>query len=149
MKPRLLLLIVGILLSAIVIYLKTPNLSPNSGKILKLTIASQILSVEVADTRELQTQGLSGRESLEQNSGMYFVFPDKTKRTIWMKDMKFPLDVIWLRDGSVVEITENLIPSGRNLPIITSREGVDAFLEIEAGFAKRNQVRVGQKVSLD
>ncbi|MCI0619921.1 DUF192 domain-containing protein [Candidatus Wolfebacteria bacterium] len=56
--------------------------------------------VEVADTSALRTQGLSGRASLASGTGMLFVFEREDTYGFWMKDMRFPIDIIWLRPVS-------------------------------------------------
>ena len=55
-------------------------------------------SVDMAVTDAERQQGLSGRETMAQDTGMLFVFEDEQPRQFWMKDMRFPLDIIWI-DG--------------------------------------------------
>ena len=55
-------------------------------------------SVDMAVTAPERQQGLSGREFMAQDAGMLFVFEDEQPRHFWMKDMRFPLDIIWI-DG--------------------------------------------------
>ena len=55
-------------------------------------------SVDMAVTEPERRQGLSGREFMAQDAGMLFVFEDEQPRQFWMKDMRFPLDIIWI-DG--------------------------------------------------
>ena len=57
-----------------------------------------VYSVDMAVTAEERQQGLSGREFMAQDAGMLFVFEDEQPRQFWMKDMRFPLDIIWI-DG--------------------------------------------------
>ena len=52
--------------------------------------------MDLADTPEKRFQGLSGREILEEGTGMLFVFQEERQHTFWMKDMRFPLDMIWI-----------------------------------------------------
>jgi hypothetical protein len=70
------------------------------------------LNVEVADTPEKRTQGLSGRDSIKPIQGMLFVFDRPDYYGFWMKDMQFPIDIIWISaDLKVVGITTGLLPS--------------------------------------
>ena len=55
-------------------------------------------SVDMAVTDAERQQGLSGREFMAQDAGMLFVFEGEQPRQFWMKDMRFPLDIIWI-DG--------------------------------------------------
>src|SRR5690349_12394377 len=64
----------------------------------RITIDNATFSVVVAKTPEEREKGLSGRDSLAQNSGMLFVFDHPDTYTFWMKGMKFPLDMIFIKD---------------------------------------------------
>ena len=55
-------------------------------------------TVDVAVKPGERQQGLSGRETMAQDTGMLFVFEEEEPLTFWMKDMRFPLDIIWI-DG--------------------------------------------------
>ena len=117
-----------------------------------VTIAEQTLSVQVADTPELREQGLSGRESLGENEGMLFKFPVAGKYGFWMKDMKFPLDLIWIKDGKVAEVTLNAKPEpgvqDSALYRYVSQQEIDSVLEVNAGWAVQNKIRVGDSVDV-
>ena len=112
------------------------------------------VKVEIADTPAKRTQGLSGRESLAENAGMIFIFPEPKIQNFWMKDMKFPIDIIWIRqtaDGDrVVGFVENAPPasgqSENNLTIYSSPENVDRVLEINAGLVKKWGIKVGDQI---
>ena len=70
------------------------------------------LDVEIADTRERQIQGLSGRESLGENSGMLFVYEEPGLPGIWMKDMNFPIDIVWITsEKRIVSTSKDIDPS--------------------------------------
>lgn len=69
------------------------------------------LRVEIANTDEERMQGLSGRNNLDNVNGMLFVFPESDYHAIWMKDMKFAIDIIWIdEDLTVINITKNVTP---------------------------------------
>ena len=107
---------------------------------------------QVADDAAERAQGLSGRPRLARNAGMYFVLPDTTTR-FWMKGMRFPLDMLWIRDDRVVDVTARA-PKPRpgtaesRLPLYSSSRPADRVLEVNAGWAKRNGVQVGDSVRL-
>jgi len=74
-------------------------------------IAGQDIKVDLALTEAQREQGLSGRQSLNENEGMLFVFDSPGNYPFWMKDMNFPIDIIWLsEDGSVIYIKKNALP---------------------------------------
>lgn len=97
-----------------------------------------------------QILGLSGRSSLCALCGMVFVFRQAQIQNFWMKEMKFPLDMIFIRDHKVVEIVENVPvkkPAGET-PRVRSQEPADMVLEVNAGFVVKNHVALGDEVKL-
>jgi uncharacterized membrane protein (UPF0127 family) len=117
-------------------------------------INNKIIKVEIADTPESQYQGLSNRESLCADCGMLFKFKEKEIKTFVMRDMKFPLDIIWIDDnhrssgaGIIVGISKNLAPEGSDYKnFYRSPAPVDYVLEVNAGFADENNIKVGDKI---
>src|SRR6185503_8271922 len=112
-----------------------------------LTIGSSKITVEIADTDETRRQGLSGRESMDENSGMLFDFRNtsNTKPAFWMKETRFDLDFIWIKNNRVVEITKNVPHPDAgtpetNLPTYKPSQEVDMVLEVNAGYADRNNI---------
>lgn len=111
------------------------------------------IEAEVADSPGERAKGLSGRRSLGEGKGMLFVFEEKDVRAqFWMKDMNFPIDIIWIDDGEVVHIDKNAQPveAGTpeiNIPLFTANQTIDYVLEIKAGEADRLGIEVGENVS--
>src|SRR3989344_3587537 len=74
-------------------------------------IAGEKIHVMLALTPIEQQQGLSGRDGLKDDEGMLFVFANSGEHLFWMKDMKFPIDIIWLNDNrEVIYIKKNARP---------------------------------------
>jgi len=121
-------------------------------KQMQISVGSQTFSVEVADSLKSRAKGLSERESMEEKTGMYFIFPIKAKYSIWMKDMYFPLDIVWIADGKVVGFKELAETPGSNdlleLPTYYPPEPVNAVLELNAGSVKKFGLKVGDAVTL-
>jgi uncharacterized membrane protein (UPF0127 family) len=68
--------------------------------------------VDVADTQIERVQGLSGRSKMDNSNGMLFVFDTADYHEIWMKDMLFPIDIIWIgEDLKVISIDSAVQPS--------------------------------------
>ena len=111
-----------------------------------LKIGNKELSVYVADTPQEWSQGLSGLPSLAPDSGMLFIFNDSDSSYMWMKDMKFSLDFIWIDDDlKVVEYKENVSPS--TYPqTFTSHKPVKYVLEVNAGWVAKNNIQIGDQV---
>lgn len=67
--------------------------------------------LDIAQTQESRTRGLSDRRSLCSECGMLFVFPESARHGFWMKDMHFPIDIIWLNaDKDIVYIERHVSP---------------------------------------
>lgn len=119
------------------------SLPPSSNPFGAFMLAQTPLSLEFAKSAQEQERGLSGRTSLAPLSGMLFLFDAPGLYGVWMKDMHFPLDILWL-DGKkrVVAIEENALPS--SYPHIF-RPSVPArfILEVNAGFVAKNHIVVG------
>ncbi|NTW22158.1 DUF192 domain-containing protein [Candidatus Falkowbacteria bacterium] len=113
-----------------------------------LTVGGKTVEIELARTSAERIKGLSGHAPLKQNQGMLFVFNEYTPRTFWMKDMLFPLDIIWIKDDTVTKISPDLPPEGSNpQKLYESGEAVNYVLEVSAGWAQMNKIKAGDKVS--
>lgn len=88
------------------------------------------------------------RESLCPDCGMLFVFPRQERYAFWMKNMRFPLDFIWIgEDKKVSAIITDVPPcSGDYCPTVASGEKVKYVLEVNAGFAAKHNIKVSDKV---
>ncbi len=112
------------------------------------------LKVDIAENKASWNQGLSGRNRLPNGEGMLFIFPSpQVGIAFWMKEMQFPIDIIWLREHTIVGITPQVpvpLPGTSDQELIRySPEGVvDMVLEVPAGWSGANNVKIGQKISL-
>lgn len=111
-------------------------------------------NVDLANTAAKRIQGLSGRPKLADNEGMLFLFPTSTRQSFWMKDMQFPLDMIWIKGDTVVGVAANAPApapgtSILNLPQYVSPEPVDKVLEINAGLAAKYGIGKGDTVTIN
>ena len=108
--------------------------------------------VELAETSQQVTRGLSGRDSLPPGTGMLFVHKEEKRYTFWMKDMRFPLDMIWIDARCTVADISAQVPapdpgqSDRSLPLISPNTPVLHVLEINAGVAAGEGVSIGDAV---
>lgn len=113
----------------------------------QVEIKGQVFYVEVPETRAEKARGLGGRESLAPDEGMLFVYNSPRRLSFWMKDMLIPLDFIWIRDGEVVRVDENIKPEDYQPPkTLSPEEKIDKVLELNAGAVEKNGIRVGDKV---
>jgi len=111
-----------------------------------IQIGDVALQVEIADTQDKREQGLSNRESLGERRGMLFLFEKPERYGFWMKEMNFAIDIIWIdKDKSVVEITANVDP--KTFPeIFYPKEIIQYIIETQAGWAKVNEIQLGDKI---
>ena len=112
------------------------------------TSTGEEIPVEVADTLKKRSLGLGKRTSLKKGWGMLFVFEKRKPHRFWMKDMQFPLDIIWLDNHRIVHIIHNAKPvNSRDEPeIMTSPVPVNFVLEIAAGRAAKLRLKTGQRM---
>lgn len=94
-----------------------------------------VWKLEIAHTDALRSRGLGGRDNLSQGNGMLFLFKNPDRYGFWMQGMKFPLDMIFLRQGEVIHIERGIQP-GDNKVVIPPAV-VDQVLELNAGEAAR------------
>ena len=120
-----------------------------------ITMPNGVLVAEVVDTPASRELGLSGRSSMRDNEGMMFVFDHPGRYGFWMKDMLFPLDIVWInQNGVVVHIERNLSPvSYRVLPRTNPETFINTpdasyVLEVNAGRADEYGLYLGSKVKI-
>ena len=112
------------------------------------------VALEVADDPDERTNGLSRRDGLAENVGMLFVWDEETSHSLWMKQMRFDLDFIWLDAGKrVVSIDANVPvqPGAADSELVLYRpDGPVLYaIELEAGEAARLGVAVGGVVEFE
>jgi hypothetical protein len=77
------------------------------------------VTAEVADDEASRTRGLSGRDRLDPDAGMLFLLPGDSP-SFWMKGMRFPIDIVWIKGGRVVDVTAGVQPpAGTNEALAT------------------------------
>jgi uncharacterized membrane protein (UPF0127 family) len=118
----------------------------------KVTLNGIELIADLAATNEQMAQGLSVKDALAENEAMLFVFDTAQDHSFWMKNMKFPIDIIWLDSNrTIVHIEHNLQPC--NLDVLCPKYKPDNnsalyVLETVAGFAEKHDIVEGTRVEL-
>lgn len=112
-------------------------------------IGERTYRVEVAQTLTQKAKGLAGRDLLEAGTGMLFPFGSASKLAFTMHGMRFPLDIIWIADGKIVDIAQNLQPD-EGVMMSSYRPSVpaDTVLELNAGVAEKDGLKVGDLVQI-
>ncbi len=112
-----------------------------------VTINKQAVNVQIADSEYLRYQGLSNQKKLCELCGMLFIFPDKKVENIVMRNMNFPLDVIYIDGNKIIKIDANILPEGENPSIIYSSElPVDSIIEVNSSFTDKYNINVGDEI---
>jgi uncharacterized protein len=129
---------------------RAPPSSPNCCyRQLNITVNGIELVADVAATQDQRTKGLSVKDALAENEAMLFVFDTAYKHPFWMKNMKFPIDIIWLNsDKTVIHIEHNLKPCGFDLFCMTyephNNNSKSLYVvETVAGFAEKHNIVEG------
>lgn len=110
-----------------------------------------LIDVDVAATAQTLERGLSGRKNLENDEGMLFLFATKQRYVFWMKGMRIPIDILWIDEGRVVDISAEVPVPGPDGYLATYRPSVpvDTVLEVPAGFVELNGVTIGVVVAYE
>jgi|SRR3989344_4381612 len=112
----------------------------------QLKIDGAIINIEIADTDEERNRGLSGRESLSESSGMLFTFDKPGLHGIWMKDMKFPIDIAWIdAQKTVIGVEKNVSPDTFPQVFYPPSDAL-YVLEVSAGTFEKNHIDIGETV---
>ncbi len=114
-------------------------------KILK--IGGITLNIDIVNTEAEREKGLSGREGLEENEGMLFVFEKEGYYGFWMKDMKFAIDIVWLdKNKKIVHVEKNVSPE--TYPKVFNSPIPNLYvLETPVGFLVKNNIQIGDLVA--
>ncbi|MEK7184544.1 MAG: DUF192 domain-containing protein [Patescibacteria group bacterium] len=113
-----------------------------------LYIDNQKISLIIADSSETRIRGLSGMRKLAKDTAMLFVFDKPDKYGIWMKDMKFPIDIIWLDENQkIIYIEENISPKTYPKVFMSDQQSL-YVLETNIDFVKNYNLKVGNILNI-
>lgn len=145
-----LLLLVG---AAYFVLGNNPGFSAFNGK--TASVKGQTIKLEIADTDEERIRGLSGRASLADNAGMLFIFEKPDRYQFWMKDVRFSLDIIFIKENRIITIHRNISPIIKegasdvpNLTIYGPSELADTVLEVRGGFSDKYGIKEGDIIEI-
>lgn len=145
------LLIVGILVAGVgsfALFQTYRSGWESGGDRTEVRINGHEFQVEVVRTEAARERGLSGRDSLCVDCGMLFVFDQPDRYGFWMKEMKFPLDIVWIIDNRVSYIKKDVSQQDQT-HVYLPPDPADKILEIQAGDSERFGIREGSVVSVE
>lgn len=143
----LLILLIVICLGIFVTIIKLTN-SVNKPMV---TINEKKFSAEIAKTDLQKEKGLSIYNKINDDFAMVFPFVNPGFYTFWMKDMKFSIDIIYVKNNKIVDIFQN-IPYPKSatspLPFYKPSNLSDTVLEINSGLSKKYNFKKGNSVKI-
>jgi uncharacterized membrane protein (UPF0127 family) len=114
-------------------------------------LKGQRFSVEIADTPDSWALGLMFRDQLPANHGMLFIFPREAPRSIWMKNTRIALDIMYFdRKLKLISTAANARPCRvQACPGYPSTGPAQYVLELNAGKASELGVVPGDVLVLE
>ncbi len=114
------------------------------------SLGKKIYHFEIVNNNNSRIQGLSGRTEIGSD-GLLFVFNHPNFHGIWMKDMLFDLDLIWLKDGVVVDFDlsvskPKLGTSLNSLLVYQPQQKANLVIEVPVGFVEQEKIKIGDKL---
>lgn len=143
--------IIFVLFALIILFILIINLPLNKNTP-SVTINNKTFNVDVAKTDSEKEKGLAVYNSLALNKGMIFIYKNADYYAFWMKDMKFPIDIIYINKNIIVDIFKNVpIKKSENetLSIIKPKAKADTVLEINAGLSDKYNFKTGDFVKIN
>ena len=129
------------------------NNSPVSTVFLEGNKTLAELQLEKADTREERRKGLMNRKSLDNNSGMLFIWDDSSNRTFWMKNTYVPLDIVFVTAEKTIRTIKEAEPqpnvTEENLELYSSEGPAKYVIETNRNFTDQEDIEKGDKVSFN
>jgi uncharacterized membrane protein (UPF0127 family) len=143
---KAIVIIVGALFITWVFFSVRSYLSYSSYEKEKILIKSSVFLGYVADTEEKRIKGLSGKAFLPSNTSMIFEFDTPDTYGIWMKDMLFPIDIIWLdKNKMIVNLISNADPESYPHVYYPPKDSL-YVLETRAGLIKDKGLKLGDEI---
>ena len=123
----------------------------DTNDVVRVYIDNVYVDAVIADSTLERTRGLMFKDNLNETEGMFFVFDTEGYHKFWMKNMNFPIDIIWINANlSIVHIEQNVPPcKDDDCPSYPPSKPAKYVLEVKANFTERNKIKVGNTISLD
>jgi uncharacterized membrane protein (UPF0127 family) len=122
------------------------NIPPKPEHITYVKIAGQSVKVDVVATFAEREKGLSGRAGLRDTEGMFFIFDTPGDYPFWMKDMNFPIDIIWISENKEIVYIKKYARPELYPEIYDPHMNSKYVLEVVAGFSDKNNLNIGDKI---
>ncbi|MBN2095834.1 DUF192 domain-containing protein [Candidatus Peregrinibacteria bacterium] len=109
------------------------------------------LKVEIADTFEQRQKGLMYRKHLDVGRGMLFVYIEPVLPSFWMKNMRFPLDIIFIGEDLRVKTIHEKVPPCETEPceLYSPSSRIRYVLEVPGGYSSLFKIKPGDRLEFD
>ena len=114
----------------------------------KINICGRNLYVDISDSTLERKQGLSGREYIGESEGMLFMFERPQIAGFWMKDMLFPIDIIWINEDMEIVGVEREVSPETFPKVFYSGVPIKYVLEANSGFFALNKCSISDKLEV-
>jgi hypothetical protein len=114
-------------------------------------INNHSFKLELAITNSQKSKGLAKYEKISNDFGMLFLMGKADYYNFWMKDMKFPIDIIYIKDDKIVDLFKNVEnpKSKSEIPkSVKPKFPADKILEINAGLSNKYNFKKGDSVKI-
>jgi uncharacterized membrane protein (UPF0127 family) len=113
-------------------------------------LGNGVFDARIAYTQADREKGLGGVSSIAENQALILAFPRESTWGIWMRDMKVPIDILWLdKDKKVVEIVKKASPEDGEKTVFVPKKDARYVVELPAGTADAKAIRVGRTAIFD
>lgn len=109
----------------------------------QITINGNVIKAEVVDERAEREKGLGGRTCIGEDQSMLFIFDRPGSYPIWMKDMKFPIDIIWISESKQVVKVQSNVAQDTYPQTFANEKPAKYVLEMQAGRAAGLGIQAG------
>jgi uncharacterized membrane protein (UPF0127 family) len=134
------------LVGAAAFFVLWPQLQPHT----TVRIGDGVFKTRVASTEEDRVKGLSGTAKLHEGDALLLVFDHESEWPIWMKEMKYPIDIVWLnKDKKVVHIVKNAPPESYPYESFSPKRPAKYILELSAGTVEKKSIIIDAQAAFD
>lgn len=116
-------------------------------EIADVKIGQSEIIAQTACTNEKQAKGLMFVENLNRNEGMLFVFEKEQILSFWMKNTLIPLDIIFINKNKEIVGIKSMKPN--DLTPVSSDKNSSYALEVNEGVSKKNNWKIGDKITIN
>ena len=116
----------------------------------QLFLGDGVFDARVAYTQAERERGLSGVENMKPTDALIFAYPGDDIWKIWMKDMKIPIDIVWLDSNKkVIYVVKDASPDGGTDVTFAPKVPARYVVELPAGTVDRTAIKPDKAAVFD